>query len=140
MNTITLLGRTTSAIELKQSKAGKSVATFSLAVKRPYTKDVADFFNICAWGTTAELLAKYVNKGNQVCIRGYLTNREWQDKQGNKRISTEIIAEEISFVGGKESSTEAKNEPSAQPYVPTPYSTQNSQNFEDIDNPEGLPF
>jgi single-strand DNA-binding protein len=133
MNTITLLGRTTSAIELKQSKAGKSVASFSLAVKRPYTKDATDFHNIVAWGNTAELLAKYVNKGNQVCIRGYLTNREWTDKQGNKRISTEIIAEEISFVGGKESSTDAKNEA----YTPSAYG---GAQMEEVPNDGDLPF
>ena len=102
MNTLTLLGRATSSIELKQTQAGKSVASFSLAVKRPYTKDTTDFYNICAWGNTAELLARYVNKGNQICIRGYLTNRDWTDKQGNKRVSTEIIAEEVTFCGGAE--------------------------------------
>ena len=84
----------------------------------------------------AELISKYVTKGSQICIRGYLTNREWSDKQGNKRISTEIIAEEISFAGGKESSAEAKNEA----YTPRAYSTQNSQNFEEIPGDESLPF
>lgn len=133
MNTITLLGRTTSAIELKQSKAGKSVATFSLAVKRPYTKDVADFFNICAWGTTAELLAKYVNKGNQVCIRGYLTNREWQDKQGNKRITAEVIAEEISFCNY---TSEEKKPSQGVPYVPGEYASK----MEEVPQSDDLPF
>ena len=101
MNTITLLGRATSSIELKQTQAGKSVVNFSLAVKRPYTKDTTDFHNIVAWDKLAELISKYVKKGDQVCIRGYLTNREWQDKQGNKRVSTEIIAEDVDFVGGE---------------------------------------
>ena len=139
MNTITLLGRATSSIELKQTQAGKSVASFSLAVKRPYTKDATDFHTVVAWDKTAELLAKYVNKGNQVCIRGYVTNRDWTDKQGNKRVSTEIIAEEIDFVGSKESG-DAKNNAPTQPYIPTPYFTQNSQNFEEIPDDESLPF
>ena len=140
MNNTVFMGRATSSIELKQTQAGRSVVNFSLAVKRPYTKDTTDFFNICAWEKTAELIARYVKKGDQICIRGYLTNREWQDKNGNKRISTEIIAEEISFAGGKESSTEAKNEA----YVPSAYSTptfaSNSQNFEEIPGDESLPF
>ena len=140
MNNNVLMGRATSSIELKQTQAGKSVVNFSLAVKRPYTKDTTDFFNVCAWDKTAELLAKYVKKGDQICIRGYLTNREWQDKNENKRISTEIIAEEISFAGGKENSTEGKNSAPAQPYMPTAYSTQNSQNFEEIPCDESLPF
>ena len=134
MNTITLLGRTTSAIELKQTQAGKSVASFSLAVKRPYTKDTTDFYNICAWGNTAELLARYVNKGNQICIRGYLTNRDWTDKQGNKRISTEIIAEEVTFCGG---ANEEQKKPSPNvPYVPSEYQSK----MDDVPNDGDLPF
>lgn len=136
MNSIVLLGRATSSIELKQTQADKSVVNFSLAVKRPYTKDTTDFHTVVAWDKQADLISKYVKKGSQICIRGYLTNREWSDKNGNKRISTEIIAEEISFAGNKESSTEAKNEP----YVPSAYSTQSSQNFEDIPDDEKLPF
>lgn len=138
MNNITLMGRATSSVELKQTQAGKSVVNFSLAVKRPYTKDTTDFFNICAWEKTAELLAKYVKKGDQICIRGYLTNREWQDKQGNKRVSTEIIAEEIDFVGGKETETEKKE--TKTPYVPSAYVSKQAE-FEDVDNgDESLPF
>jgi single stranded DNA-binding protein len=94
---------------------------------------------VVAWGKQAELISKYVTKGSQICIRGYLTNREWSDKQGNKRISTEIIAEEISFAGNKESSTEAKNDAPTEPYMPSAY-TQNSQNFEEIPGDEALPF
>lgn len=138
MNSNVLMGRATSSIELKQTQAGKSVVNFSLAVKRPYTKDTTDFFNICAWEKTAELLAKYVKKGDQICIRGYLTNREWQDKQGNKRISTEIIAEEIDFVGGKETETEKKA--TKTPYVPSAYVSKQAE-FEDVANgDESLPF
>lgn len=139
MNSSIFLGRATSSIELKQTQAGRSVVNFSLAVKRPYTKDTTDFFNICAWEKTAELIARYVKKGDQICIRGYLTNREWQDKNGNKRISTEIVAEDVSFTGGKESSTETKNSEPAQPYIPSAY-TSNSQNFEEISGDETLPF
>lgn len=140
MNSSIFLGRATSSIELKQTQAGRSVVNFSLAVKRPYTKDTTDFFNICAWEKTAELIARYVKKGDQICIRGYLTNREWQDKNGNKRISTEIVAEDVSFTGGKESSTETKNSEPTQPYMPSAYATENSQNFEEIPSDESLPF
>ena len=134
MNNIILLGRTTSAIELKQTQAGKSVTSFSLAVKRPFTKDTTDFHTIVAWDKQAELLGKYIHKGDQVCIRGYLTTRTWNDNQGNKRYATEVVADEVSFVGNKESSTEAK----AQPYIPSAY-TSNNQNFEEIPS-DGLPF
>ena len=117
MNSIILLGRTTSSIELKQTQAGKSVASFSLAVKRPFTKDTTDFHTIVAWDKQAELISKYVNKGDQVCIRGYLTTRTWTDNQGNKRYATDVVADEVSLVGNKESNTESK----PQPYVPSAY-------------------
>ena len=135
MNTITLLGRATAQIELKQTQAGKAVVSFSLAVKRPFTKDVTDFFTIVAWDKQAELLSKYVKKGDQICIRGYLTNRSWTDNNGNKRYATEVVADEISFVGNKDSA-EAKSEPST--YMPEAYKTQ--PNFEDITESEGFPF
>ena len=134
MNSIILLGRTTSDIELKQTQGGKSVATFSLAVKRPYTKDTTDFHTIVCWGKQAELASSYVHKGEQVCIRGYLTTRTWNDNQGNKRYATEVIADELSFIANA-SSTEA----SSQPYAPSGYTT-NSQNFEEIPNDGDLPF
>ena len=136
MNSIVLLGRATSSIELKQTQAGKSVASFSLAVKRPFTKDTTDFITVTSWDKQAELISKYVNKGDQVCIRGYLTTRTWTDNNGQKRYATEVVADEVSFVANKESSADAKPSPA---YTPTPY-TSNSQNFEEIPQDESLPF
>ena len=104
MNTITLLGRATSAIELKQTQAGKSVASFSLAVKRPFTKDITDFFTVCAWDKQAELLSKYVDKGDMICIRGHLATRSWEDSNGNKRYATEVVAQEVTFCEAKRDS------------------------------------
>lgn len=133
MNSIILLGRTTNSIELKQTQAGKSVATFSLAVKRPFTKDTTDFHTVVCWDKQAELISKYVNKGDQVCIRGYLTTRTWTDNQGQKRYATEVVADEVSFVGNSSSNTEAK------PYVPSAY-TSNNQDFEEVTTDGSLPF
>lgn len=131
MNTITLLGRTTSTIELKQTPSGKSVASFSLAVKRPHVKDTTDFINIVCWDKQAELLSRYVRKGDQVCIRGYLTVRAWNDQQGNKRYTTEVVADEVSFVGKKE----AENSTS---YIPDAY--KGKTEYEEVGNADGLPF
>lgn len=142
MNNIILLGRTTGSIELKQTPAGKSVANFSLAVKRPFTKDTTDFHTVVAWDKQAELLSKYVNKGNQVCIRGYLTTRTWTDKQGEKRYATEVVADEVSFVGSNESSGEAKsyNPQTDKVYMPSAYQTGNQAQFEEVPNDGDLPF
>jgi single-strand DNA-binding protein len=118
------------------------VCSFNIAINR-YSKEPdakkVDFFTVVAWQAKAELVSRYFKKGQAIVIVGRLENREWSDKNGNKRISTEIIAEEISFAGGKESSTEAKNDAPTQPYTPSAY-TSNSQNFEEIPGDEHLPF
>lgn len=139
LNKVILIGNMTGDPELKQTQGGTSVCSFNVAVNRfskePDAKKV-DFFTVVAWQQKAEFVSRYFKKGQAIVVCGRLENREWSDKQGNKRISTEIIAEEISFAGGKEGSTEAKNEA----YVPIAY-TQNSQNFEEIaSNDADLPF
>lgn len=131
MNIITLIGRTTNQIELKRTQQGKAVVSFSLAVKRPFAKDTTDFFTVCAWDKQAELLSKYVDKGNQVAIRGHLTNRSWQDQQGNKRYATEVVADEVYFVDSK-----ADNQAS----IPTEPTFQQAPKFEEIDADDTLPF
>jgi len=138
-NKVILIGNLCSDPELKQTQGGTSVCSFNVAINR-YSKEPdakkVDFFTVVAWAQKAEFVSRYFKKGQAIVIVGRLENREWTDKNGNKRISTEIIAEEISFAGNKESTTEAKNEP----YIPTPYSTGNSQNFEEIPGDEALPF
>ena len=143
LNKVILIGNITADPELKQTQSGTSVCSFNVAVNRNFGKldeKKVDFFTVVAWQAKAEFVSRYFKKGSGIVIVGRLENREWQDKQGNKRISTEIIAEEISFAGGKESSTEAKNEA----YVPSAYATptfaSNSQNFEEIPGDESLPF
>lgn len=98
MNTIILIGRFSSEIELKQTRDGKSVTSFSLAVKRPYTSDITDFFTIVAWEKKAEFMYRHFKKGDPVGIRGYLTTRTWTDNQGRKRYETEITMDEVSFM------------------------------------------
>jgi single-strand DNA-binding protein len=151
MNSIVLLGRTTAPLELKQTQAGKSVVSFSLAVKRPFTKDTTDFYTVVAWDKQAELLSKYVSKGDQICIRGHLTTRTWEDQQGNKRYATEVVASEAYFCEAKKD-FESNNAPNAQhgsqgkfepsAYIPDAYkANQASQvSFEDVDSSEDLPF
>lgn len=137
------IGNLTADPELKQTQSGTSVCSFNIAVncysKDPTEKKV-DFFTVVAWGPKAEFVSRYFKKGQAIVVCGRLENREWTDKNGNKRISTEIIAEEVSFAGGKENSAEGKNNDPTQPYMPAAYSTQNSQNFEAIPSDEGLPF
>ena len=143
INEVVLGGRLTADPELKQSTNGLSVCSFTIAVDRRFSKGEekgCDFINIVAWRQTAEFVSKYFKKGNPIIVVGEIQTRSYTDKQGNKRTAVEVVADEVSFVGNKESATEAKNEAPAQPYMPSVYSTENSQNFEEIPGDESLPF
>ena len=144
LNKVILIGRITADPELKQTQGGVSVCSFNIAINRRFKgengqQDV-DFISIVAWRQQAEFVCKYFKKGQAILVCGQLQTRSYTDKQNNKRTTVEVVADEVSFVGNKESSTEAKNEAPTQPYVPTPYSTGNSQNFEAISEESGLPF
>ena len=142
-NKVILIGNLTGDPELKQTQGGLSVCSFNIAVNRRFKtegqQDV-DFFSIVAWRQQAEFVTRYFKKGQAILICGQLQTRSYTDKQNNKRVAVEVVADEVSFVGNKESSGEAKNNDPTQPYVPTPYSTENSQNFEEIPADESLPF
>ena len=121
--------------ELKQSTSGVAVCSFSIAVNRKMAKNnECDFINVVAWRQQAVFVCKYFKKGNPILVCGQLQTRTWTDNNGQKRYATEVIADEVSFVGNKESSTESN--PQA---IPSAY-TGNSQNFEEIPQDESLPF
>ena len=135
-NKVILIGNLTTDPELKQSTSGVSVCSFNIAVNRKYNKDEVDFISIVTWRQQAEFVSKYFKKGQAILVCGQIQTRSYTDKQNNKRTAVEVVADEVSFVGSKESSTEAKNEA----YVPSAYTT-NSQNFEEIaSNDADLPF
>lgn len=104
MNKVTLLGRLTKEVEMKQND-NYVVALITLAVDRKYVKQgeerKTDFFNVVAYGKTAEFINKYFSKGQLVLISGRIENRLWDDKDGNKRITTEVICEETYFAESK---------------------------------------
>jgi len=101
LNKATLMGRLTADPELRVTPQGTAVCSFTLAVNRSFTKQgeqpQADFIDIVAWGKTAEFVSKYFNKGKLVAVAGRIQTRMWEDKQGNKRKSVEIVAEEVHF-------------------------------------------
>jgi single-strand DNA-binding protein len=135
-NKVILIGNLTQDVELKQSTSGASVCSFSIAVNRKMAKNnECDFINVVAWRQQAEFVCKYFKKGNPILVCGQLQTRNWTDNNGQKRYATEVVADEVSFVGNKENSTEAN----PQPYTPSAY-TGNSQNFEEIPQDESLPF
>lgn len=106
INRIVIMGRLTDAPEKRQTPAGISVANFSVAVDRPYKDESTgerktDFFRVVAWRQSADFVAKYFTKGDMIAIDGVLQNHGWVDKHDQKRVDTEIVADMISFCGGK---------------------------------------
>ena len=111
MNKIEILGRLVKDPELRTTSSGTPVTSFTLAVNRKFSKDgdrQADFFNIVAWQKSAEFAYKYFKKGQQIAVVGRLENRSWEDKEGNKRVSTEIIAEDFDFADSKKDTEEVQ--------------------------------
>ena len=105
LNMVTLCGHLTADVELKQTQSGVSVCTFTLAINRPYTKEVnqeSDFINCQAWRQTAEFIAKYFKKGSSLCIMGAIQTRSWTDQNNNKRYATEVVADRAFFVDSRE--------------------------------------
>lgn len=131
LNHIVLMGRLTRDPELRRTGSGVSVASFSLAVDRDFGKTEAgeketDFIDIVAWRNTADFVGKYFTKGRMAVVTGRLQIRTWTDKDGNKRRTAEVVADNVYFgdsrrdgeaapTGGFESYAPAYNAPAAAP-------------------------
>lgn len=102
LNHIVLMGRLTRDPELRRTQAGIPVASFSLAVDRDFGRSEngdrqTDFIDIVAWRNTAEFVSKYFSKGKMAVVSGRLQIRDWTDKEGNKRRSAEVVADNVYF-------------------------------------------
>ena len=101
LNKICIMGRLTRDPELRRTQNGTAVAGFALAVDRDYknadgTKET-DFIEVVAWRSSAEFVSKYFAKGRMAIVEGRLQIRDWQDKDGNKRRSAEVVADNVYF-------------------------------------------
>lgn len=117
LNRVILMGRLTADPELRSTKTGTPVASFTLAVDRDF-KDQngqreADFVPCVAWRSTASFAAKYFVKGQMACVEGRLQLRDWQADDGSKRRTTEVLVENLYFAGSK--TTESRPAAAAQP-------------------------
>lgn len=124
MNKVFLIGRLTRDPELRYTGSNIPVASFSLAVNRNYTSQSgereADFINIVVWRKQAENVKNYLQQGSQVAIDGRIQTRTYDDKDGNKRYITEVIADNVEFLGSKSSGSNATSQNFEQK-DPTPY-------------------
>lgn len=104
-NKVQLIGNLGNDPEIVNLESGKTLAKFSIATNESYKnaqgEKVTDtqWHNIVAWGKTAQIVEKYVGKGKEVAIEGKLTSRSWQDKDGIKRYTTEVVCSELLMLG-----------------------------------------
>ncbi len=123
LNHIVLMGRLTRDPELRRTASGIAVASFSLAVDRDFGKTETgeretDFIDIVAWRNTAEFVSKYFSKGRAAVVSGRLQIRTWTDRDGNKRRSAEVVADNIYFADSRRDSDSANRS----------YNSENSYN------------
>ena len=128
LNKAILMGRLTRDPELKYTQGNLPVIQFTVAVERNRTaqgqEKQTDFINVVAWKQTAEFVEKYFKKGSLIALRGSIQQRNYEDKNGNKRTAFEVIADEVSFCGSKADKPQ----------------TPNNDDFEEIPISDDLPF
>ena len=118
LNKAILMGRLCADPELRTTQNGTPVCSFTLAVNRRGKDDGTDFLDIVVWNKTAEFVNKYFAKGQQVAVAGRIQSRTWEDQNGNKRKSVEIVAEEVHFAESKRNSEAPAADPMMGGYAP----------------------
>jgi single-strand DNA-binding protein len=113
-NQVTLMGNLTRDPDLRQIPSGQSVCSFSLALNRSYKgadgnwQEVTDYVDVVAWGPLGERVAQYVTKGRPVLVSGRLQSQSWE-KDGQKRSKVEVVANDVTFLGGRGEGTPSEN-------------------------------
>lgn len=146
LNKVFILGRLTADPQLRSTPSGQSVANFSVATNRVWTdksgakQESTEFHNVVVWARQAEIASQFLKKGSLVLIEGRLQTRTWQDKEGQNRKTTEIIAERMQLGPkpmGRNESGDMRNEPVKSSEIPTINIEENNEG--DI-KAEDLPF
>ena len=137
MNKVVLTGNLTRDPEYMQTASGLSLCKFTIAVQRKYANDKgeyeADFLNITAWRHTAEYCGKYLRKGMKVCVAGSLQTGSYEDKNGVKRYTTDVVADEAEILkANKDEGAQAQTEPHS--------AKKGKDELKPTANDEGLPF
>ena len=161
LNVVAIMGRLTRDPELKTTQSGVNVCRFSIACDRSFVRQgeerKADFIDVTAWRQTAEFVCKYFQKGSVIAIEGSLQTRQYQDKNGNNRTATEVLASQVSFCGGKaaekpaardfdrqtENHVREANTAHSAPQKPQSvpeYSQGSADDFAEISDADDLPF
>lgn len=110
MNNVNLIGNVTRDFELKTSASGADYVNFSIGITRSRQRDRTDFINITAFGKTAEICAKYLNKGSRVGITGELQTDKYTGKDGTTKYTTQVVISNIDFLNAKGESKQSAEE------------------------------
>lgn len=115
MNKVILSGRLTADPELKYSQSGKAICRFTLAVNRPRNREKTDFPIIACFDKTAEAVANYQSKGSLIEVCGVLTTDKYEGKDGKTVYKTEVLADEVNFLGGRKDKPTRNQAPEPDP-------------------------
>ena len=130
LNNVIIMGRLTRDPELRRTQGGTAVTSFTLAVDRDFKSQSGeketDFIDVVAWRSTAEFVAKYFTKGRMAAVEGRIQVRDWQDKDGNRRKSVEVVADNVYFADSKRDSK--------------PQESRDDQAFDEIEDDGDWPF
>lgn len=158
LNVVALVGRLVYDPELKTTQNGINVCSFRIAVDRSFTRQgeerKADFIDVTTWRQTAEFVSKYFQKGSMISVQGRLETRQYQDKNGNNRTATEVIAAEVGFCGPKSAENPATasyekqtenhvreaNAAYSAPQQPQSYAQGGVDDFAEISDADEIPF
>ena len=138
LNTAIIMGRICNNLELRKTPSGVEVTKFTVAVDRAYTKGEekkTDFINVTAWRGTASFITKYFKKGSMIAVQGAIQTGTYE-KDGIKRNTFEIVANNVSFCGGKNDG-QSDNSPQIEPQGKE--TAQCDTSYNDMDDSE-LPF
>ena len=148
MNVVILIGNTDAEPEVKTLESGARVAKFSLATSEKFKKKNSDEYeeqttwhNIIAWRGLADIAEKYIAKGTMCCVEGKISNRSYNDKDGNKRYVSEIVAEKIlALKNGKQSDNNSSRSTGFEETPPPPEPPQKSSDLDDLPFIMVLPY
>ena len=116
LNKVMVIGHLGKDPEMRFTPSGRPVTTFSVAVSRSWNtadgerRSETEWFNIVAWGNLAEICNQYLHKGQQVYIEGRLQTRNWDDKEGKKHTSVEVVANEMLMLGDRRDASSSSQE------------------------------
>lgn len=146
LNVVALMGRLTADPELRHTSTDIPVTRFSIAIQRSYVKSgeerKTDFIDIVAWRNTAEFVCRYFRKGQLIAVEGSIQTGSYQDRDGNKRRSFEVLANNVHFAESKKESNSDNN--NGRSFVEeksgTGYSSGSDMDFQEIQSDDDLPF